>query len=228
MDYLATFLEGVITFVSPCLLPMLPLFVAYFAGGSNEQAAGAGAGAAGLAARIGGFVLGFAVVFVALGATAGALGGLLSSYSAVVNVVCGIVVIVFGLHYAGVLECALLDRTLKPDLRVRPTTFGSSLLFGIVFAVGWTPCVGVFLGSALALAAVGSSALRGVTLLLCYSAGLAIPFVISAFAIDRLAGAFDAVKRHYNVVNAVCGWLLVAMGLLMATGQLDSLLRMVS
>ena len=228
MEYLATFLEGVTTFVSPCLLPLLPVFVAYFAGASNEEGAGAaaGAGKVGFAARVGGFVLGFTAVFVALGATAGAFGGFLARYSAVVNVVCGAVVIVFGLSYAGVIKSALLNRTLKPRIDVRPRTFASSLLFGIVFAVGWTPCVGVFLGSALAIAAVGSSALRGVALLLCYSAGLAIPFVISAFAIDQLAGAFNAIKRHYRVVNAVCGWLLVALGVLMATGQMQSLLVM--
>ena len=228
MDYLATFLEGVITFVSPCLLPMLPLFIAYFAGGSNGEAVDADVRKPGFAARIGGFVLGFTLVFVALGATAGVLGGLLAQYSMAVNIVCGVVVIVFGLYYAGVLKSALLDRTVKPELDVRPRTFASSLVFGIVFAVGWTPCVGVFLGSALALAAVGSSALKGVLLLLCYSAGLAIPFIISAFAIDRLAKAFDAIKRHYRTVNAVCGWLLVVMGVLMATGQLDALLHMVS
>lgn len=228
MDYLATFLEGVITFVSPCLLPMLPLFIAYFAGGSGTEAAREGAGAAGFAVRIGGFVLGFTIVFVALGATAGALGGLLSRYASVVNVVCGAIVVVFGLYYAGVFKSALLDRTLKPDLDIRPRTFSSSVLFGIVFAVGWTPCVGVFLGSALALAAVSSSMLKGVALLLCYSAGLAVPFVISALAIDRLVGAFDFIKQHYRVLNIVCGVLLVIMGILMMTGQLEAVLRMVS
>ncbi len=229
MYYLATFLEGVVTFISPCLLPMLPLFVAYFAGGSNEDVAcGRARLTAGFAARVGGFVLGFTAVFVALGATAGALGSLLSQYSAVVNVACGAVVVVFGLYYAGVFKSALLDRTVKPGLDVRPRAFASSLLFGVVFAVGWTPCVGVFLGSALALAAAGSSVLHGVILLLCYSAGLAIPFAISAFAIDRVAGAFDMVKRHYKAINAVCGALLVIMGLLMMTGQLESLLHMVA
>jgi len=228
MEYLATFLEGVITFVSPCLLPMLPLFIAYFAGGSGAEAALGGSDKAGFAARIGGFVLGFTLVFVALGATAGALGGLLSRYATVVNVVCGAIVVVFGLYYAGVFKSALLDRTLKPDIDIRPQTFSSSVLFGIVFAVGWTPCVGVFLGSALALAAVSSSMGKGIALLLCYSIGLAVPFVISAFAIDKLVGAFDFIKRHYRELNRVCGGLLVVMGILMMTGQLEALLRLVS
>lgn len=221
MDYLATFLEGVVTFVSPCLLPMLPLYLAYFAGASASE----GGNGKGVALRVAGFVVGFTIVFVALGALAGTFGQLLARHETVVNVVCGVIVIVFGLHYAGVLHLPFLERTVKPQAEVRPTTFFSSVLFGIVFSIGWTPCVGVFLGSALALAAVRASAAHGVALLLCYSLGLAVPFAISAIAIDKLAGAFDAIKRHYRVINLVCGLLLVVMGVLMATGLMGSWLR---
>ena len=165
------------------------------------------------------------MVFVLLGVAAGAFGGLLVQYGAVVNVVCGLVVVYFGLHYAGVLNSRLLDRTIKPQADVKPNSVASSFVFGAVFAVGWTPCVGVFLGSALALAAVGSSALKGFGLLLCYSLGLAIPFLISAVAIDRLASAFEVIKRNYDVINKVCGALLVVMGVLMATGLLETVMR---
>lgn len=231
MDYLATFLEGVITFVSPCLLPMLPLYLAYFAGDASE-ALGSGAQQRGrrkrMAVGVGGFVVGFTLVFVALGALAGTFGSLLTQQGAIVNVVCGLIVIVFGFHYAGVFKIPALERTLKPSNDVRPRTFFASVLFGIVFAIGWTPCVGVFLGSALALAAVEASAARGVLLLLCYSLGLAVPFAISAVAIERIAGAFGAIKRHYRAINMVCGLLLVVMGALMATGVLSSWLQTAS
>lgn len=231
MDYLATFLEGIVTFVSPCLLPMLPLYLAYFAGDANA-AVGGGAGESQrdkrMAVRVCGFIVGFTLVFVALGALAGTFGLLLSRYEAVVNVVCGIIVILFGLHYAGLVRLPFLDRTVKPQASVRPQSFFSSVLFGIVFSIGWTPCVGVFLGSALALAAVQASAARGVALLLCYSLGLAVPFAICAVAIEKLAGALDAVKRHYRVINLVCGLLLVVMGVAMATGLLGSWLRAIS
>lgn len=224
MDYLVTFLEGIITFVSPCLLPMLPIYLAYFAGAS---AADASEGADGrnhtrrTMANAAGFVLGFTLVFVALGAFAGTFGAALTRYSAVLNVVCGIIVIVFGLSFMGAVNIPLLQRTVRPRLDVLPRTFPSAVLFGIVFSIGWTPCVGAYLGSALLLASTQASALHGVVLLLVYSAGLGVPFLISAFAIDQLAGAFAFVRQHYDTVNIVCGMLLVIVGVLMATGQMN-------
>ena len=222
MNYLATFLEGVATFVSPCLLPLLPLYLAYFAGGSSASLAqpDAPTGKARLLSRVTGFIVGFAIVFVALGALSGAIGAFLARYSLVISVVCGMIIIVFGLHYAGVMHIPLLEKTVGPQAGVQPVGFASSVLFGVVFAVGWTPCVGVFLGTALALAATEGSAMQGALLLACYSAGLAVPFVICAFAIDKLMGAIDAIKRHYELVRKVCGVLLVIMGIVVAIGPL--------
>lgn len=229
MDYLATFLEGIVTFVSPCLLPMIPLYVAYFAGDANA-AVGEGVSSSArnrrILVRVLGFVLGFTLVFVALGALAGSFGRLLSEYGTALNIACGIVVIVFGLQYAGILRIPFLEKTFKPQSSVQPQTFFASVLFGIVFSIGWTPCVGVFLGSALALAAAQGSVLKGVLLLLFYSLGLAIPFAISAVAIDKIAGAFDFIKKNYKTVNLVCGLLLVLMGVLIATGTMGEWLRL--
>ena len=229
MDYLATFLEGIVTFVSPCLLPMIPLYVAYFAGDANA-AVGEGVSAAArnrrTLVRVLGFVLGFTLVFIALGALAGTFGRLLSQYGTALNIVCGIVVIVFGLQFAGIVHIPFLEKTFKPQSDVRPQTFVAAVLFGIVFSIGWTPCVGVFLGSALALAAAQASALKGVLLLLCYSLGLAIPFAISAIAIDKVAGAFNFIKKNYKIINLVCGLLLVVMGVLLATGTMGEWLRL--
>lgn len=224
MDYLVTFLEGVITFVSPCLLPMLPIYVAYFAGTSAAEAS------EGFDERkrvrqtmtnAVGFVLGFTIVFVALGAFAGTFGAALARYSTALNVICGIIVIVFGLCFMGTLKIPALQRTIRPNFEVLPRTFPSAFLFGIVFSIGWTPCVGAYLGSALLLASTQASTLHGVGLLLVYSLGLGLPFLVSAFAIDQIAGAFGFIKRHYDTINIVCGALLVIVGILMATGQMN-------
>ena len=150
MDYLLTFLEGIVTFVSPCLLPMLPIYLAYFAGGSQEDAVG---DTRRVAVCSLGFVLGFSLVFVSLGAFAGTLGALLVRHGRIMDVVCGVVLVVLGLNYAGVLRIPLLERTLRPNTTIIPRGFGSSVLFGLVFAIGWSPCVGAFLASALSLAA---------------------------------------------------------------------------
>ena len=226
MDFLVTFLEGVATFVSPCLLPMLPVYVAYFAGDAAEMPAEDRNTRTFVCAA--GFVVGFSLLFCCLGAFAGTVGGVLFEYQGVLNAVCGSVVALLGLNYLGVLRIPLLERTLRPGSNVVPRGFFSSVAFGAAFAAGWTPCVGAFLGSALSLAASSASAGKGVALLLCYSLGLGLPFVISAVAIDQLEGAFGWVRKHYEVVNRACGAALVLVGVLMATGLLGTLLGMLA
>lgn len=220
MGYLVSFLEGIITFVSPCLLPMIPIYVTYFAAGEEEAPRTVLKNALG-------FVLGFTLVFVAMGALAGTVGSFFLEHRTALNVACGAVVVLFGLHFLGILKLSLF-RGPKVSMQGKRLGFGSALLFGIVFSVGWTPCVGAFLGSALLLASQQGSAAVGVAMLLCYSAGLGVPFVASALLIDRLKGAFDAIKRHYDLITKACGWLLVAIGLLMATGLLGNLLAFLS
>lgn len=230
MDYLVTLLEGVITFVSPCLLPLLPVYVAYFAGGMDDGAPRAGSAnedAAADRARLRrtvvcaiGFVVGFTVIFTLMGAFAATLGGFFRDNQTVLNIICGVIVIVLGLNFMGVFNIAALNKTLRADSHAAPKGFWSSALFGIVFSIGWTPCVGAFLGSALSLAATTGSTVHGVVLLLCYSLGLGIPFILAAVLIDRLEGAFAWIKQHYRIVNIVCGALLVFVGVLMATGMM--------
>ena len=215
MQYFISFLEGIITFVSPCLLPMLPIYISYFAGDSERDTKRVVKNALG-------FILGFTLVFVLLGALAGSLGTLLQEYSAVVNLVTGLIVIFFGLNFLGVFRVKLFRGTKLGN--VEHLGFFSSLLFGVVFSVGWTPCVGAFLGSALVLASQQGSTLRGILLLLCYSAGLGIPFLASALLIQSLKTAFDWIKRHYSIINAVSGGLLIVVGILMATGTMGTLL----
>lgn len=212
MQYLITFLEGMITFISPCVLPMLPVYALYFTAGEQEGRAGRAL------TRALGFVLGFTLLFVALGVFAASLGALLAVHQRAVNLVTGAVVVLFGLHYMGALRIGLLQRTVRPDVQVKAQGFFSCALLGVVFAVGWSPCTGAFLGSAMMLAASRSGAVEGMLLLLCYSLGLGVPFVLCALLIDRLKGALAAIKRHYAVVNRVCGAFLVLVGVLMMTG----------
>ena len=217
MHYMISFLEGIVTFISPCLLPMLPIYISYFAGGSERSTVKT------LRCAFG-FVLGFTAVFVAMGALAGTVGSFLVRYQTIVNLVLGGIVILFGLNYLGVLNLNIF-RGMSGNVKTADMNFLSAFLFGIVFSVGWTPCVGVFLGSALMLASQQGSALVGTMMLLCYSAGLGVPFLVSAVLIDQLKGAFNFIKRNYNLVNKVCGSLLVAVGVLMATGLLTKVLN---
>lgn len=219
MQYFISFLEGMITFISPCLLPMLPIYISYFAGGKENDTKRVVKNALG-------FILGFTVVFVLLGALAGTLGGLLREHRAIVNVVTGVIVILFGLHFLGLFRLDLFK-----GMRMKSGDemgFFSSMIFGIVFSIGWTPCVGAFLGSALLLAASQGHVLEGVLMLLLYSLGLGIPLFVSALLIDKLKGAFNFIKKNYRIINIVSGCLLVVVGVLMATGLFGKLLGMLS
>ena len=162
-----------------------------------------------------------------MGGLAGTVGSFLTRYQTAVNLVCGLIVVVFGLNYAGVLQLNLFGGG-RRRVDTSNLNFFSSFVFGVVFSVGWTPCVGAFLGSALMLASQRGHVLEGMAMLLCYSLGLGVPFLLSAVLIDRLKSTFDWIKRHYTVINRVCGWLLVAIGLLMATGLLGRLLTLLS
>lgn len=220
MEYIIAFLEGIITFISPCLLPMLPIYLSYFAGGGQRSTGKTLKGALG-------FVTGFTVVFVALGALAGTLGSFLQEYRTAVNVVSGLIVVFFGLNFLGVFRLELFR---GGNHRVKTDNMGffSAVLFGMVFSVGWTPCVGAFLGSALLLASQQGHILEGMTMLLLYSLGLGLPFILSAVLIDYLKSAFNWIKKNYKTINTISGSLLVLIGILMATGTLERLLRLLS
>lgn len=212
MRYVLLFLEGIVTFISPCILPMLPIYLTYFAAGETDKRRAITNSA--------GFVAGFTVVFVALGAFAGSAGGLIRAHAPVVNVISGLIVIVFGLNFLGVLNIGFLNRIGGRKVEVKNLGFFSSALFGLVFSISWTPCVGAFLGSALLIASHEGSVLKGISMLLAFSLGLGVPFIASALLIDQLKGAFDFIKKNYKTVNVISGGLLVAVGLLMATGYL--------
>jgi len=220
MQYVISFLEGIITFLSPCLLPMLPLYISYFAGGGERSTRKTLLGATS-------FVTGFTIVFVMMGALAGTVGSFLKEYQTAVNVVSGLIVIFFGLNFLGVFRLNLFKGFHR---EVDTSNMGcfSALVFGVIFSIGWTPCVGTFLGSALMLASQQSHTMTGMLMLLAYSLGLGIPFLFSAVLIDYLKTAFDWIKKNYKVINGISGGLLVGMGILMATGTFGRLLSLLS
>ena len=213
MEFVITFLEGFISFISPCMLPMLPLYISYFAGGADKKHK--------VFLRAFSFILGFTVVFSLLGLFAGTLGAFLKEYKTVVNIVGGLLIVVFGLSYLEVIKLPFFKGMQSGRTA---NTVVSAFLFGIIYSVSLTPCIGAFLGSALALAGTSGTAVKGVLLLVTYSLGLGAPFLLSALLIEKLNTAFTFIKKHYKIINLVSGIALIVIGILMAFGLLNLIL----
>lgn len=216
MQYFIVFLEGIITFVSPCLLPMLPVYISYFAGSENNRKRTFCNALA--------FIAGFTVVFLVLGAFMGTVGAALQRYKTAVNLVTGGIVVIFGLNFSGILKIGFLNKTKKLDVQIKPESIVSAFLFGMIFSIGWTPCLGAFLGSALMLASERGTMAEGLLMLLLYSMGLGIPFLASALLLDRLKETFQFIKRNYLWINRICGIFLIVVGISMMTGLFGRLL----
>ena len=218
----AAFAAGVVSFLSPCVLPLVPAYVSYIAG----QPADAGERARGridTAALSAFFVLGFATVFVALGASATTIGRWLLQYRYEANLIGGAIVVLFGLLMLGL---AGPLKWFQRDMRFHPRLAGghpaTSYVLGVAFGFGWTPCIGPVLGAILTVSAMQSSISGGVTLLFVYAAGLGVPFVLSAFFMRELLGRLKALRRAGRMLQAGAGVVMVAMGVAMATGQLTA------
>lgn len=221
MQYIVSFLEGIITFISPCLIPMLPIYISYFAGGEETRTT------ARTVKNALGFVLGFTIIFVILGALAGTVGKILNEHKTIVNIISGSIVAFLGLNFLGIIKINLF-KGMNKSVDTLNLDFISSVIFGITFAIGWSPCVGTFLGSALMLASQRAHLLEGMLMLLVYSLGLGIPFLISAVLIDYLKSTFDIIKKNYKTINLLSGISLVTLGLLMATGLFNKLIGILS
>ncbi len=204
MEYLITFTEGLASFISPCVLPIIPVYISYFAVGNNTKKTFINAL---------GFVLGFTIIFVLLGVFASTFGKIVHEYIAYINIVFGLFLIILGLNYMGVLFVKFLNKTKGIKQNNNNLTFIKSLLFGILFSLTWTPCVGAFLSSALILATTSGSVLIGTILLFLYSLGLGIPFIITAIFTGKVTEAFEVIKKHYNIINKIAGLILILMGL---------------
>ena len=220
MTYFISFLEGIITFISPCLLPMLPVYISFFAGQTNRG------NKLNTLINALGFVLGFTLVFVLLGAFAGEIGKTFIQNKNSLHLITGIIVILFGLNFMGLLRLPFLKINHHLKQEQFKVGFLSSLIFGIVFSIGWTPCVSAFLGSALMLAASGGDVLKGILMLFSFSLGLGLPFIMSALLIERLTSTFNFIKRNYHIINFISGVFLVIIGILMATGLMGYFLSL--
>lgn len=222
------FLAGLLSFVSPCVLPMVPVYLMQLAGPSAVAAGTPRARRTTLLHTLF-FVAGFSAVFIALGASVGFLGYGLRDHQRLLAEVAGVLIIVLGLHLAGILPIPLLSRTYAVSLpgdkydaprRSFMFDFGRSSLVGAGFALGWTPCIGPVLGSILALAGVGTTAARGALLLLFYSLGLAVPFLAMGLATGSLGPLLKRLNRHLTAIEVSSGVLLVAVGVLLFAGRL--------
>ncbi len=222
MQYVLTFLEGIMTFISPCLLPMLPIYITYLSGAADDE------NKSKLMVKAFCFVFGFTSVFVSLGALAGTFGRFVTMHLSTVNLVGGLIVVLFGVNYLGLIKIPFLNDSRHMTAKHNGMNALSAFVMGLVFAIGWSPCVGAFLGSALMLAASSGKAVEGVSLLLVYSLGLSIPFLLTALLIRQLSSAFGWIKRHYKVINVVSGVFLIVLGTFMATGLLGRLLGWLS
>lgn len=201
---------------------MLPIYLTYLAGSDEEHQKSA------TIKNALGFITGFSLMFILMGAFAGSVGMLLSQHQSLINLICGLLIVCLGLSYLGVFHLPIFHRAKDHSLLSQNMTFFSSIAFGIVFSIGWTPCVGAFLGSALALASQQGSTSKGILLLLCYSLGLGIPFFLSAILIQQLKSAFTWIKKHYAIINAISGILLIVVGIAMMTGMLSKLFTLFS
>ena len=211
MEYLFTFLEGIASFISPCLLPMLPIYLSYFIGEDDKKTSKALINAIG-------FVLGFTIVFLLLSIFASQLGMIISSNITYIKIVFGIIIILLGLNYMEIFQIKFLNRSKQIHADTKNLNFVKAMIFGILFSISWTPCIGTFLSSALLLIAKQQDMMKGILLMIVYSIGLGIPFIVSVVLIEKLKEMFNFIKKHYNIIKKISGIILIIMGIYMIFG----------
>jgi cytochrome c-type biogenesis protein len=220
----AALIAGFVSFLSPCVLPLVPPYLIYLTGATiehvaNDETASSSKRAVMISAVA--FVLGFSTVFVALGASASLIGGLIRAWSAELSIVAGIVIIVMGLHFLGLTRIGLLMREGRLPIP-KPVGLWGAYLMGLAFAFGWTPCIGPILAAILSVAAAEATVTKGAGLLAVYSAGLGIPFLIAAFMVEQFSSLFSRMKRHLASVEHAMGVLMVITGIGFLTGAVSS------
>lgn len=232
----AAFIAGLLSFISPCVLPLIPGYLSFISGVSLDEMRGGAAAVTtggGTVAAVAvapavqrrvivtslAFILGFSLVFVALGASATYLGSFLMERLTLLGKIAGVVIIIFGLHTMGVLRIDWLYKEKRFNSSARPTTIFGAILVGIAFAFGWTPCIGPILAAILTVAAGEETVGEGIRLLAVYSAGLAIPFLMTAMAINSFFTAFAKIRRYYHAIEIASGLLMIAIGILIFTNR---------
>lgn len=220
----AALLAGLLSFVSPCVLPIVPPYLAYLAGISFSELSGdeidPGTSRRIVLASLC-FVLGFTTVFVAFGATASVVGQAVSRYFDTLSVIAGVIVIAMGLHFLGVFRIGLLYREARLDVANRPSGYVGAYIMGLAFAFGWTPCVGPVLAAILFVAGAEDTALRGAVLLAVYSLGIGVPFLLAAAFASRFLGWANRLKKQMGAIEKAMGGLLVVTGILFITGSMS-------
>ncbi len=223
VTYTAAAFAGLLSFLSPCVLPLVPPYLTFIAGTTVEELASEGTRRArrdvAVAAVL--FVLGFSTVFVALGATASVFGQFIRQYITLLSAVAGLAIIAMGLHFLGVFRMAFLYREARVQVE-KPVGLWGAYVMGLAFAFGWTPCIGPILAAILALAGTEDTVSKGAALLAVYSAGLGIPFLLAAFAIEPFMGFLAKFKKNFVIVEKTVGVLLVLTGIAFLTGWLQS------
>ena len=208
MEYIFTFLEGIASFISPCLFPMLPIYLSYFMGKEEKNLKKAIKNAIG-------FVIGFTIVFLILSIFASQLGSFISQSISYIKIIFAILIILLGLNYMDVLKIKFLNKTKMIKTQTKDLNFFKAILFGILFSFSWTPCIGTFLSSALLLIAKQQDLIKGILLMLVYAIGLGIPFIISVILIEKLKEVFNFIKKHYRIIKIISGIILIIMGIYM-------------
>ena len=208
MEFLFTFIEGFASFISPCFLPMIPIYISYFAGKDDKKTSKTLINAIG-------FVLGFTTIFILLAIFASKLGIIISENIKYIKIIFGIVIIILGLNYMEVFNIKFLNKTIIKNSSRKNLNFIKSFAFGVLFSISWTPCIGTFLSSALLMVAKQQEMVKGILLMLVYSIGLGIPFIISAVLIEKLKEVFNFIKKNYNIVKRISGIILILMGIYM-------------
>jgi len=218
---LAALGAGFISFISPCVLPLIPAYISFISGLSVEELTTTRKNVLfnRTTANALAFVVGFSLVFILLGASATAVGQFLLRYSALLIRIAGVIIMIFGLHTMGVFHIGLLYKEKRVQTQRKPTGLLGSFLVGLAFAFGWTPCVGPLLAAVLAYAATQETIRQGIFLLAFYSLGMAIPFMLTAIAINSFFRVFNKVKRHFRLVEIFAGLLLIAIGLLLVLNR---------
>ena len=220
----AALIAGLVSFLSPCVLPLVPAYLVYLTGATiehvaSDEAPSASRRAVMLSALM--FVLGFSTVFVALGASASFIGGLIRAWSAELSIIAGVIIIIMGLHFLGLTRIGFLMREGRLPIP-KPVGLWGAYLMGLAFAFGWTPCIGPILAAILSVAASEATVTKGAGLLAVYSAGLGIPFLIAAFMIERFSSVLSRMKQHLATVERVMGVLMIAVGVSFLTGMVSS------
>jgi cytochrome c-type biogenesis protein len=225
VSYFAAFGAGILSFISPCVLPLVPGYISFISGVSFEQMQNPAAMDAARTRRQMlvtslAFVLGLSLVFIALGASASALGKTLQRNLRTLEQIAGVLLVIFGLHLSGIFRIKWLDRDTRVQTSSRPAGPLGAVLVGMAFAFGWSPCIGPILGGILALAGSRNTVAEGVALLAVYSAGLGIPFLLTSLAVDKFFAASKRIRRHYRKIELFAGGLLIVVGVLVFTNQL--------